>query len=89
MTAEGELRVRRDAAVWREIDGETVVLDVASGSYLGLNATGSQLWGALVEGASRADLVSLLVQHFAVTPEEAGRDVDQFLDTCRARGLVE
>jgi hypothetical protein len=81
--------VRRDAAVWREVDGETVILDLASGSYLGLNATGTQLWAALVDGASQADLVTVLVDSFAVDAEQALLDVDRFLETCRARGLVE
>jgi hypothetical protein len=89
VTTDGGFRVRRDAAVWREVDGETVILDLASGSYLGLNATGTQLWAALVDGASQADLVTVLVDSFAVDAEQALLDVDRFLETCRARGLVE
>jgi hypothetical protein len=89
MTPESDIKVRQDAAVWREVDGETVLLDLSSASYLGINASGSTLWSAIVGGASRSRLVDLLVERFGLEPERATHDVEAFLTTCRARGLIE
>lgn len=89
MTPECDIKVRRDNAVWREVDGETVLLDLSSANYLGINASGSMLWAAIVDGASSARLVDLLVDRFGLEPERATHDVDEFLTTCRARGLIE
>src|SRR4051812_12299454 len=35
--------------VWREIDGEVVLLNVATGLYYGLDAVGSNIWRRLGE----------------------------------------
>lgn len=89
MPSDGEFTVRRDAAVWREVDGETVVLDLASASYLGINATGTMLWAAILDGAGYDRLVSILVSSFDLDTARAREDVDRFLATCRARGFIE
>lgn len=89
MTPEAYIKVREDAAVWREVDGETVLLNLSSASYLGINASGSLLWSAIVEGATRSGLTDLLIERFGLDHQRATRDVDEFLETCRAHGLIE
>lgn len=89
MTPESDIKVIQRAAVWREVDGETVLLDLSSASYLGMNGPGSMLWSAIVGGASRSRLAELLVERYEVRPEQAAADVTDFLGACRARGLIE
>ncbi len=79
----------RAGAVWQEVDGETVVLDVQESTYLGVNESGSVLWSALTEGATRAELVARLRATYPLSAERAGADVDAFLDSCRDRGVLE
>lgn len=81
-------RVREGAAVWRQIDDETVVLAMDSSMYLALNATATQLWPLLVDGATRADLVAHLRAVFDVDEATAAADVDAFLDTCDRHRLL-
>lgn len=83
-----ELRLRDDALSWREVDGELVAVDVRTSTYLAANKTGLLLWRALADGASRAQLASLLVDRFGVEDTRAAADVDRFLDSLRARGLL-
>jgi hypothetical protein len=87
---EGELRLwlRKNAVAWRRVDGETILLDTAASTYLGVNRTGSALWPALVEGTTRGQLIKRLCERFEVTENEASDDVDTFLGTCRERGLL-
>jgi Coenzyme PQQ synthesis protein D (PqqD) len=82
------IRVREGAAVWRQIDDETVVLAMDSSMYLALNATATQLWPMLVDGATRAELVAHLQAVFDVEAPRAEADVDAFLAACARHRLL-
>jgi len=83
------VRVAVEQLTWQEVEGELVVLDLATSSYLALNRVGAFLWPALVEGASRDGLVAELVSNFVVDDEQAGRDVDEFLAELARRNLLD
>lgn len=83
------IKVRESAAVWRQIDDETVLLALDSSTYMGVNHTGTQLWPAMVEGATRAELVGRLVSRFDVDEQRAAEDVEAFVQACRDLGLLE
>lgn len=83
-----QVRLRDGAAVWREMDGETVVLDLVASRYLSVNSTGTALWPALARGATPAALAALLVDRFGIDEQQAHADVEAFLDTCRRRDLL-
>lgn len=82
-------RLRADALTWREVDGEIVALELATSTYLAVNASGAFLWPMVVAGVTKQELVERLVQHYEVEPEQAGLDVDAFLAPLRERGLLE
>lgn len=82
-------RLRDGAAAWQQIDGETVLLDLAASEYLGINGSGSLLWGRLVGGATRSQLADVICGAYAVPADQAAADVDVFLRECATRGLVE
>jgi Coenzyme PQQ synthesis protein D (PqqD) len=82
------LRVREGAAVWRQIDDETVVLAMDSSMYLALNATATELWPMLVDGATRAELVARLQAVFDVEEARAEADVEEFLAACDRHRLL-
>lgn len=83
-----ELTLREGAVAWQEVDGETILLDVTTSSYLGVNASGSLLWGALAAGTTRRDLTELLQREFGITEAQAVADVDVFLAGCATRKLL-
>jgi hypothetical protein len=82
------LRLRAEGLNWREIDGEVVVLDTEQSHYLNLNPTGSVLWLLLADGATQQQLVSKLVEEFAVDESTARGDVLAFVANCRENGLL-
>ncbi|MDT7763010.1 MAG: hypothetical protein QOC63_2430 [Mycobacterium sp.] len=86
--AEREFKLREGAVAWQQVDGETIMLDLAASAYLGTNPSGSALWSTLAEGATRKELVEQLCEAFDVTEDRAGRDVDAFLHVCRDRGFL-
>ena len=83
------LKLREGAASWREIDGETILLDLDSSKYLGLNRAGTVLWPAIVHGSSREELIARLVTEFDLETVRAASDVDAFIAACRDRNLLE
>ena len=88
MTDETPLRLRQGSLDWRAIDDEIVMLDGEQSQYLATNASGTLLWKTLQEGATRAQLVELLVSRYAIAEEQARSDTDVFLAELRARELI-
>lgn len=82
------MRLRAESLVWREIDGEAVLLDLAASTYLTVNRTGTLLVRLLVEERRREDLVDALVGAYDLTEEAASTDVDAFLEQLAERSLV-
>lgn len=88
MTDETPLRLRPDRLDWRVIDDEIVMLDAEQSQYLATNASGTLLWQTLQHGATRTQLVELLVSRYAIAEEQARSDTDVFLAELRARDLI-
>lgn len=82
------LRIRSEAAVSREVDGEMVVLDLKAGKYLGTNGSGKLLWRAMTDGATREQLAETLVQAYRIGRPQADEAVTAFVDVCRSRGFL-
>jgi hypothetical protein len=83
------MRARSEQVMWREIDGQVVILDLRSSSYLRSNGTGARLWERLQTECRRDDLVDVLVSCYQIDPDVASRDVDAFLATLREGDLLE
>jgi hypothetical protein len=85
----GAMKLRVDDITWREIDGDLVLLDLRSSTYLTANSSGSVLIRHLTEERTPRQLTQALVDAFDVTEQQAQRDVQQFLDVLDVRGLLE
>jgi hypothetical protein len=83
------IRLRDELIEWREIDGEIVALDRPAGEYIAVTGSGATLWPLLVAGTTTAALADALSTRFDVEPATAGRDVERFVSTLAARGLIE
>jgi hypothetical protein len=83
-----KLRLNTDAVSWREVDGEVIALRHTSSEYLSTNATGALVWNALLPGATRTELVELLVTELDLEPDRAAADVDAFVGTLASHGLL-
>lgn len=72
---------------WQVIDGEAVIIDLASGVTIGLNPSGTFIWTKLLEqdAAAAADAVA---SEYGIAREEAIADVAELIATLRERNLV-
>ncbi len=85
-----KLRLRTEKLDWVKAGDEEIILDSDREQYLATNPTGALLWEALAEGADKAHLVGILLEHYDdLDPERAADDVDAFLEQLRELDLVE
>jgi hypothetical protein len=82
------LKLREGAVAWREVDGETLLLDLQASKYLSINPSATVLWRLLAEGTTREALVEALVGEYQISADDAATDVDDFLADCQQRDLI-
>jgi hypothetical protein len=78
--ADATIRLREEV-IWRELEGQVVVLNPKTWNYLGVNGTGIELWPLVVEGATRAQLAGYLTEAYGLPAEAAERDVAAFVES--------
>ena len=72
----------------RLVGDETVILDLASGTYYGLDPVGARSWQLMAEGKTLATVCEILLDEFDVTRETLERDVLHLTQELSAKGLV-
>ncbi len=72
----------------QELDGETILLDVNSGTYFRLNETGTLVWVGLSAGRRMEDIVEGVAAEAGVDHHRVSEDVTALLVTLREKGLV-
>ena len=72
----------------RLVGDETVILDLASGTYYGLDPVGARIWQLMAEGKTLATVCEILLDEFDVTRETLERDVLHLTQEFSAKGLV-
>lgn len=78
-----------EEVAFRELSGEGVLLDLASGMYFGLNEVGARLWALLAQDDSLDHATAVLEREFAVAPEVLAADINQLLAETQSKGLVQ
>ena len=78
-----------DDVVAREVAGETVLLNLATGTYFGLNLVGGRIWQLLEAGADTlAQVAETLQAEFEVSGDEAEADVLSLAGDLAEHGLL-
>lgn len=72
----------------REVSGETVILNLESGTYYGLDPVGAFIWQLLTRGESLRNICYVLPEEFEVDTETAQRDLESLIDDLVDRKLV-
>ena len=72
----------------RTVGDESVLLNVATETYFGLNPIGTRMWHLLIESASIQSVRDALLAEYEVAPDELQRDLETFIGELMARQLV-
>lgn len=79
----------KDSVTIAELDGEAVMLDVATGRYYGLNGVGLAVWQLVTESKSVSEIVARMGEIYEVDRERLRSDVIDFVEKLAEEGLVE
>lgn len=71
-----------------ELDGETVILDIASGVYSGLDPVGTAIWNLLENPVAFKAIVEEIVSTYEVSEDQCVSDLSDFLTSLSAAGLI-
>jgi len=77
------------SVVCAELEDESVLLNIETGVYYGLDPLGTQIWQLLAEGAAEDDIVSRLLQEYEVDIVQLRADISRFLQQLHAQGLID
>jgi hypothetical protein len=85
---ESTVRISDDVA-FRELEGESVLLNMRTGIYFGLDAVGTRIWQLIEQHGRLASVRDELVREFEVDADAATRDLLDLAGELAERGLVE
>ncbi len=78
-----------DNVMLRELEGESVILDLDSESYFGLDEVGTRMWQLVSESPSIQVTFEALAEEYEVEPETLREDLSELIGTLLDRGLIE
>ncbi len=74
--------------LFREIEGECVLLDLESGTYFGLNEVGTRIWNLLREGLPEERIAEIIAAEFDGDAPTIRADVRALLADLESRRLI-
>ena len=88
VTFDSRLRVPEDVLV-SELDGESVILNLKTESYFGLDQVGARMCTAVTSAGSVQEAYDTLAEEFDVDPARLRDDFVKLLDNLLEHGLLE
>ena len=72
----------------QEVDGETVILDLESESYFGLDEVGTRIWQLLNEGSNLQTVFDILLGEYDVDEKQLEKDIQDHVALLVEAGLI-
>lgn len=80
--------VQPESVLARELEGESVLLNLDNESYYGLDDVGTRMWQVLVAEGSVVAACEMLQAEYDVEPERLREDMLELIGQLRANGLL-
>jgi hypothetical protein len=77
-----------ETVLFREMEGEAVLLELSQGTYYGLNATGTRMWELLREHGRVEPVFNAFLAEFDVDETRLLQELTAFVSTLASRGLL-
>ena len=75
--------------VWRELDGEAIVLNLETGVYYGLDPVGARIWSLLQEPIRVEQICQKLLDEYDVDRTACHEDLLALLEGMADSGLIQ
>ncbi|OAI49627.1 thymidylate synthase [Planctomycetaceae bacterium SCGC AG-212-F19] len=89
MIGESTIVVAAKEQISANLDGEVVLLNLATGTYHGLNGVGSRIWQMVQDPRTVSDVRDALVAEYDVESAQCQADLLALLNELEVRGLIE
>jgi hypothetical protein len=87
LSLDSSLKVSDDV-VFRELDGEGVILNLASGIYFGLDPTGMRMWQLIDQQGRLGTVLAALCEEYEAPRETIERDLIRLASELWDKGLL-
>jgi hypothetical protein len=87
ISLDSQLRYAPDV-LSRNLDGETVLLDLESGTYFGLDAVGTRIWELIGQNQPLSAILAVILDEYDVDEQRARTDLLELLGALVAKGLI-
>jgi hypothetical protein len=77
-----------ESVLFRDLDGEAVLLETGSGRYYGLDEVGTRMWSLLQIHGETGAVCRALLAEYDVPDDRLRTDLEKFVETLSARGLL-
>ena len=75
-------------ALFQEVSGETVILDMVSEAYFGLDPVGTRIWQLMQEKGELQPVFDTLLQEYDVEAQQLEQDFASLLHSLADAGLI-
>jgi hypothetical protein len=75
-------------ALFQEIGGEGVILDLASSTYFGLDEVGVRTWQLLQDNPNLQNALEALLEEYEVSADQLEQDIDKLVRQLIDAGLA-
>lgn len=82
------VRIPEDV-IFRDLQGEAVILNLKTGVYFGLDAVGTRIWHLILEHHALQPVFDGLIKEYDVTEDGCKHDLLSFVAVLRKHALVE
>ena len=72
----------------RQVGDETVILDLASGTYFGLDPIGARIWQLIGEGKALGEICEVLLTEYEDSSDQLRGDLERLLQELGGKGLI-
>ncbi len=80
--------IRNEEIVWRNLEGEAVLLNPNSGKYYGLNEVGCSFWEKVNGTNSLESIINLLLEEYDVERETLEQDIIELATNMEERKII-
>lgn len=87
VSLDATVRIPEDV-VFRELDGEAVLLNLESGIYFGLDPVGTRIWQLVEEHQTLRRVLDALQAEYEAPAADLESDLVRFVDQLHGKGLL-
>ena len=73
----------------RDIQGDTVLLNMITGDYFSLNSVGTDIYNCIVEEMDQSSILSFLMEKYDINSEFLTKDTVSLLSELRENNILE